>query len=91
MRIDQVPVIATSHISRFTANVFEEKGDKNPWVTCASYEGGWLLWFGVDPYDILDWPADLRALYRWATDGGYCWVRLDCDADTVPELQTFDW
>lgn len=36
-------------------------------------------------------PNDLRGIIEYALKQDCTWVMLDCDADTIPELPTFDW
>ena len=79
METMNIPVISTAHLPGPEA----VKG-----VLCAEYEFGWFLYLDPDHGWGLEWYDDLVEHFRPA---GYEWVRLDCDADPVPELKTYDW
>ncbi len=38
-----------------------------------------------------DWPPELAALSAFARSHDCCWVKLDCDAEEIAGLPTYDW
>ena len=94
MEIHRIPVISTGHLDRNTPDMFTQQGDDNPWCPCAQFQYGYFLYLD-DPdsspppclLDIRDWLRTQQA--AGLITGG--WVRLDSDADTVPDLPTYNW
>ena len=90
------PVISTGHITEETNNLLIEKGDTLFWMTSAKYEDGFFV---SVPSDELSesWPegqeppADLAAVWAWARDNKFDWVRLDSSGDVIEHLPTYDW
>lgn len=96
MEIHRIPVISIAHLAPEDAaaiNACEQK-----WVPSAPYEYGAFLYLDVTSDDSPTWPQCLQDIGEWLlglqTLGQVdpnCWVRLDCDADTVPDLPTYEW
>ncbi len=91
-----VPVISTAHITEETNKLLIEKGDMLFWMTSATYEDGFFV---SVPSDELSesWPkgqeppSDLAAVWAWARDNKFDWVRLDSSGDVIEHLPTYDW
>jgi len=97
LELHKIPVISTAHIDLATNNRLDHDG--GPWCPCAAYHdvGYFLFLDDLEASDeevpqcltaIRDWLRKLRA--EGVVDD-CCWVRLDCDAETVEELPTYDW
>jgi hypothetical protein len=60
-------------------------------------EYGWIVWAHDDPTCIpttVEKHPELAALLKFAATRGFGYVKLDCDADRLPEacgLPTFSW
>ncbi|CAB3754531.1 hypothetical protein [Paraburkholderia humisilvae] len=91
------PRIATNHITRETLDLLEGQGDNNPWCYCGSYEFGFFLSVPSDgsvetfASQGCPVPADLQALWAWATARGFQWIQLDADGSDVEGLTAYDW
>lgn len=98
LEIHTIPVISTAHITEEVAKQLR----RNPYRWCAGTafsDYGFFL-FLDDPtpergdtvpqclLDILDWRMKLE---REGKLDNSRWVRLDCDADPVDGLPTYDW
>lgn len=90
-----LPIISTAHLTKEVADRLESEGDKNPWVICAPYECGFFLWIGEGNDGELDMPQCLRdirdAIIKIFHRGPGAWVRLECDADKLPDLPAYEW
>ena len=96
LEVLRVPVISTAHLTREVAGILESKGNDNPWVPCAEWEYGFFLYLEDPEAREEESEADITCLYAirdWLREQGFkdCWVRLDCDADKVEGLPTYDW
>ena len=97
LEIHTIPVISTAHITREVANRLDS--EHQPWCACACYRDvGFFLY--LDEHSDMDEPVpqcllDIRdwrmSLEREGKLDNCRWVRLDCDADTVDGLPTYDW
>lgn len=88
--------LSTAHIPRRTAVALGDEGDckqaelwdylsYTPW-----HEYGWLIY--TDGYSLIEKEhPELAALLQFASDHGFTFLRLDCDADVYDGLPTFDW
>ncbi|MFP3609221.1 hypothetical protein SB778_03790 [Paraburkholderia sp. SIMBA_050] len=91
-QVDLVPVISTCHVSESTAKQLDLGDTANTWTIVAAYEHGWFLYVQPeDLHDSLDMPADLRDVMHWGRRHNLQWIRLDCDADPVSDLEQYDW
>jgi hypothetical protein len=53
-------------------------------------EYGWILW--VSSADIREqMPDDLTQCMELASDYGFTYLKLDCDASEVLTLRTYNW
>lgn len=88
----KVPVLSTGHISVATRQRFESEGDANPWCHVAGFEYGYFISIPSEwEHAVPPVPADLQALFRWASQRGFAWVRLDSDGEVVDGLPSFSW
>lgn len=92
----QVPVISTGHLSPEVAKLLGERGDNNPFIPCAVWEYGYFIYLDEPEARESDEEVDIQCLLAirdWLRAKGYRdgWVRLDCDADRVPDLPFYDW
>ena len=89
--IMQVPVISTNHITLETNNqLYHYKHGDAPWgQEVIDIDGGWLLFVGSN--EVIELPDDLSPLFSWTVAMGYEWLRLDQDADRIPDLPFYDW
>lgn len=88
----KVPVLSTGHISVATRQRFESEGDANPWCHVAGFEYGYFISIPTEwEHAVPPVPADLQALFRWASQRGFAWVRLDSDGEVVAGLPSFSW
>lgn len=105
MEIHSIPVISTAHLTREVAERLSKEGNNNPWCPCASWEHGFFVHLDDlearavegEPtprclIEIRDW---MRKKNLSAINGDLNtradWVRLDQDADTVNELNSYPW
>lgn len=89
-----IPVISTAHLTKEVAQLLTDKGDENPHISCAAWQYGYFLY--LDEPEIPEGGADIQCLIDirdWLRRNRFsdCWVRLDCDADAVDGLPTYDW
>lgn len=91
--VHQIPVISTGHLTQEVAERLTANGDKNPWCPCAEWEFGFFLYLDEPEAGLEEPPQCLLDIRDWLKASGFtaCWVRLDCDADRVPDLPFYDW
>ena len=83
----KVLVLSTGHISEKTSN----------WLTKMGYAedeyGFWLpcVCFGLSEAEVAYMPEDLRGIMRLAESKECQYVRLDCDAGYIDDLEKFVW
>lgn len=81
-----MPVISTAHLTDAT----RERMCRD--FGCVfSRDEGWLLHVpaaDAEPLDTL--PADVAALHDWCRARSVVYVMLDCDADAVDDMPTYD-
>lgn len=93
-----IPVISTAHIDLATNSLL----DRNPaqFGAGASYEGcGYFLYLdepqSYDGHEVPQCLLDIRDWLRKCEATGELdncrWVRLDCDADSIEGLPTYNW
>jgi hypothetical protein len=83
INVQTIPTISTIHVPSETA-IAEAQ------LLAAPYEYGWFLWAGADT-SLEEFPEWYVALVMWAKERKFEWVRLDCDADTVDDLEQWEW
>ncbi|WP_031364628.1 hypothetical protein [Caballeronia sordidicola] len=91
--------ISTTHIPKHTAlalgNDEGKSGKPDLWDTLSHvyfHEYGWIVWCSSDAAEaVRESHPELAALIRRCLDINAACLKLDCDADVVPELATFDW
>lgn len=52
---------------------------------------GWIFVADRDGVEHLNWPDEIKAIARKAIELNCDWVELDCDADIMKDLPTWDW
>lgn len=92
VEVMQVPVLSSGHISVATRQRFETDGDANPWCHVAGFEYGYFISIPSEwEHAVPPVPADLQALFRWASQCGFAWVHLDSDGELIAGLPSFSW
>ena len=89
----RVPTISTGHLTEEVAAQLTNQGDKNPWCPCAEWDYGFFLYLEEPEARGEETPQCLLDIRDWLRAEGFtdCWVRLDCDADQVPNLPAYNW
>ena len=90
--IHRIPEISTAHITQEVSERLDR--NDNLWCSHANYEGCGHFIYLDEPYDGVELvPQCLLDIRDWLKAHGFTdrWVRLDCDADTVPDLPVYDW
>lgn len=82
-----IPVISTAHIKLETLNWMDATPHKDWPMGGGVWDYGYLLYAHDEPPE--GTPAELAAIYDWAIAGGWNYILLDCDADTVEGLATY--
>lgn len=78
--------LSTRHIKKETI----EGLDPDKWPYSYRYEEG--VFITVDEFGYPDGlPADLRLLIQYAKEHDVLLIRLDCDAEEVEDLPTYEW
>lgn len=84
--IQRVLITSTTHVTEIESRVFYR------YASC-EYEYGW--WFG--PLDVaqemisLSTLPNIHRLAQFALSQGCSWLRLDVDADPLPNFPVYDW
>jgi hypothetical protein len=94
MEIAKHLVLSTAHITETTSQLFDIWADLSPLqrpLDVASTDYGWFVSIRRNPNADQEVPPELLAAVVFAGKQGCAWLLLDRDADTIPELQTFDW
>lgn len=89
--IAKMLTLSTAHISEdvATALTFEPHTNKMGLSVYSLSEYGWLIY--IPDYETNNVPECLKKCLEFAKNNGCDWLRLDCDGETVDELETFDW
>lgn len=90
LEIEPMLTISTGHITKDTADAFDAKmGDDGIPAFFPKGDYGWFVFVPdqIEP----ECPADLASLLRFAKEKGCTWLVLDCDAEQVDGLPTYDW
>jgi hypothetical protein len=96
LQVRRFVTISTGHLSFASHHWMDAEGVKAAarephalWM--ASMQYGWFLYTGYDGGEFEDGvPDDVVALVRWAKRHGFDFVLLDCDAELVKGLPTYD-
>jgi len=81
--------LSTAHVSKETAQMLDDDRLSDFVVPYQKGDFGWFIW--VPPVEHEGVPADLRAVLAYARTQQCDWVMLDCDAETIDNLPSFDW
>jgi hypothetical protein len=88
----EMPVLSTAHITRETNELLLAQGDSVPWMSCAVYDVGYFISVPLDDsHHLCPPPQDLIAIWNWAREHGYQWIRLDAAGDQIDALPSHDW
>lgn len=90
--------MSTAHIPKLTAIALGEdegkSGKPELWDTLSYvyfHEYGWIVNCSEDAAEaVREHHPELAALIRRCLDVSAAFLKLDCDADVVPDLQTFE-
>ena len=85
--ISKVLTLATSHITLETNDWLSDEHECS--LPCYPTEYGFFVF--VPGYESHTIPSDLRSICELATKLGCDWVQLDRDANTIDELQKYNW
>lgn len=88
-------VVSTSHLTASTAELLDLWAtwppDDRP-LDIAAAVHGWFVPTRPTVKEISErLPEDLRALISFGHDRGFSYVLIDCDGDTVDELEVRSW
>lgn len=89
-----LPVISTVHLAEPTSKYLATAGDENPWMYCGAYEKGFCISVPSSnefSSEIPKPPEDLVAIWNWGRANSFTWVRIDCDGDTISDLDEHHW
>lgn len=98
-------VLSTGHVDPETRDWLNAQGEligtyhrdrANPAIHLAPHIYGWLLYAHEDADEwSLDVPPGvvevLKPIFAFALENKCSWIMLDCDADPVEGLKTWDW
>lgn len=92
LEIRKVLVCSTAHVTEATSKWLDSDDCQ---IACYKYEYGWFLpiLVGLDPWADMPGkiPDELRGLYATAIKNECSMVQLDCDADEIDGLPTWEW
>lgn len=89
LTVHRIPKISTAHLTRQVRDTLTAMGSNNPWCVCAPWEHGFFMF--LEELTAPDTPKCLEDICNWLKAHGYsdCWVRLDADADLIPDLPDY--
>ena len=85
--------ISTTHITEDTANKLRDIDTRGN-ITLSIYdkeEFGWWVYIDNRMNRNESIPDDLWRCIQYAQENGCNWLCLDCDAEVVDELPSYDW
>ena len=88
--VSRVPVLSTAHVREATLARLLVEPEDSPVAVVAGYPEGCFLYLKAAAGEP-DQSEDLRALYQWARQRHYHWIRLDADGDMVSGLPVYHW
>jgi hypothetical protein len=83
--------ISTGHLSKATAEMLDATQVKKWPVAGLRGPFGWLVFTHEDSLEYRNPPTDLKACLAFARSRGIRWIKFDCDAETLPDLPTYEW
>ena len=104
MEMCKMLVLSTAHVSNDTAELLNRECERNAeyykyagmvvrpscsQLNCANTAFAWLVCVSGEHDEA--YPTDLRKVLEFAKQHGADWVSLDCEGDTIDELETYDW
>ena len=99
MEIERSLVVSTAHISADDNEKLANEAEMNttPSLVVYRYEFGFLIYTGSPIDELIDkdvqerYSDALSNLLRLAKRENCQYLKLDCDAQTYPDLEVFDW
>jgi len=97
MQIDKMLTISTAHIPKHTAEALGNHVNHsraalfNDVIYSPWHDYGWIFMAPQEDLSFRKKHPELAAVLRFAHNYGCDFVRLDCDADPIDALPTFDW
>lgn len=82
-----IPVLSTRHLTQATYTLLES--GTYPWFLVALYDCGLFLYVPGDDQPETEYP-EIGAIFVWARQQGYTWVRLDSVGSEV-DLPLYEW
>lgn len=92
LQIDRMLVLSTAHISSETNEQLQNNQEEQfPLVVYEKGDYGYLILVPEHDEDLHGVPDDLKRVLEFAALHECEWVMLDCDANVITELPTFEW
>ena len=97
MQRETIITISTAHIKQETAKAIDVQETEDgfwPAIMAAPIPFGYLIpsdWIPEGEEGLRGIPPEVVKIIEFGNSNGAKFIRLDCDADTVDELETFDW
>lgn len=93
LEISKMLTLSTSHIKKETSNDLDH-GNGVDIVYFKKDDYGYFIYVGEEVQSIVDYTEtydDLRMIMLFAYSVGCTWICLDCDAETIDALKTYEW
>lgn len=94
--MEKILNVSTGHIPKHTADALgspESKDKPQLWDTLSYvyyHEYGWIIFADANA-EIRESHKELADLLIFAKNNGATYLKLDCDAETLDGIPTFDW
>jgi hypothetical protein len=84
--------LSTGHVTEATAKRLTDRPESIGLPVYPKGEYGWIVWAGTESVTrVVDVPADLVTVVKFAQERGCEWIMFDCDAPLSDSLPSFDW
>ena len=92
LEITKMLTLSTAHITEDTNRllIIEPYTDGMQLSVFTKADFGWFIYVN-DDLENRSIPDDLKACLELAKENGCKWLCLDCDGDTVDELEEYEW
>ena len=92
LEVSKMLTVSTAHITEDTNRLLanEPYTDGMQLSVFEKADFGWFIYVN-DDLENRNIPDDLRACLELAKENGCKWLCLDCDGDTVDELEEYEW